>query len=107
MLALKTPLKNAEKVKRFLTKNNLINKNYKIAKGKNHLYFPLLKRVNLPETSVTQKTFPKIITGFCNINASHPVVPVMVMTKDDFLINSKLLMCGLINLTQGNFLILL
>jgi len=51
MLAAKTELKNAEKVKLLLLKKGLLDTNYKAKKDKNHVYFPVKKKF---QTSLTK-----------------------------------------------------
>jgi len=63
MLGLKTPLKKAEKVKKYLLTNNLYNKEYKPKKQKQHIIFPVLKKDTKldKDLTFTTTTFEKII----------------------------------------------
>lgn len=61
MLAATTELKNAQKLKEYLMKNNLINTDYLSVKEFGMIYFPILKKVKLKEGQIveTKFTFPK------------------------------------------------
>jgi tRNA (guanine37-N1)-methyltransferase len=41
--AIKTPIKNAEKINQIIKKNNLRNKNLKLKKDTNYIYYPIIK----------------------------------------------------------------
>ncbi len=49
MLTLKTPLKKAEHVKKYLLETGNFNKEYCIAKDKNNIYFPIIKKFQAPK----------------------------------------------------------
>ena len=57
MLAAFTELKNAQKVKKFLIKNNLLNLNYRPLRELNHLYFPITKRKKVPLAKIIDTDF--------------------------------------------------
>ena len=57
MLAAYTDLKNAEKVKQFLAKKNLLNLNYQPVKELGHIYFPITKKVSVPAAQVVDTKF--------------------------------------------------
>lgn len=57
MLAASTELKNAQKVKEFLAERNLINQDYLATKELDHIYFPLLKKVKVPNAEVVNTKF--------------------------------------------------
>src|SRR3989338_4196115 len=61
MLAAKTELQNAQKVKEFLTGKKVINKQYLCVKEFGFLYFPITKKINVPKAEVldTKFSFPK------------------------------------------------
>jgi len=61
MLAAKTELKNAQKVKEFLLRKNLIHPDFLLVKEFNFLYFPLNKKEKVPRAEIlnTKFTFPK------------------------------------------------
>ncbi len=61
MLAATTELKNAQKLKEYLMKNNLINTAYLSVKEFGQIYFPILKKIKLTEGVIvdTKFTFPK------------------------------------------------
>jgi len=52
MLAVFTKLQNAQKVKLFLIKRNLIDENYLPLKVLDHIYFPIIKKINVPRAKV-------------------------------------------------------
>lgn len=52
MLAAYTELKNAQKVKQFLTKKKLLNNNYLPIKELNHIYFPVTKKVSIKNAKI-------------------------------------------------------
>ena len=53
MLAAYTKLKNAQKVKEYLSKKKLLNNNYLALKELDGIYFPLSKKVKVPNAKVT------------------------------------------------------
>ena len=53
--AIKTPIKNAEKIKHIIIKNNLINNNLKIKKDKYFIYYPIIKENNGINTFINSK----------------------------------------------------
>lgn len=56
MLAIKVLLKNAEKVKKILLKNKLLNFNYSFSKDERYIYFPIKKRSNeISKYKIVQK----------------------------------------------------
>ncbi len=57
MLAAYTTLQHAQKVKEFLVKHNLLNQQYSLVKELEHLYFPILKKVNIPLAKVVNTKF--------------------------------------------------
>jgi tRNA (guanine37-N1)-methyltransferase len=61
MLAAQTELKKAETVKRFLAKKNLLNTDYLAMKEFGLIYFPIKKKVHIPNAKVvnTKFSFPK------------------------------------------------
>ena len=61
MLSAQTDLKNAQKVKEFLLKKNLIDQDYNIVKEMGLIYFPIKKKVKIPSAKIinTKFSFPK------------------------------------------------
>jgi len=61
MFAAYTELRNAEKVKKYLVKKKLFNYNYLTVKEFDHIYFPLTKKVKVPDAKVIKPkfSFPK------------------------------------------------
>lgn len=61
MLAAYTELKNAQKVKQFLQKKKLFNLDYQTVKELDHIYFPIIKKIKVPNAKVvnTKFLFPK------------------------------------------------
>ncbi|MBI2662103.1 class I SAM-dependent methyltransferase family protein [Candidatus Woesearchaeota archaeon] len=61
MLSAQTDLKNAQKVKEFLLKKNLIDQDYNIVKEMGFIYFPIKKKVKITHTKIvdTKFSFPK------------------------------------------------
>jgi len=57
MLAAYTKLRNAQKVKQFIIKNNLFDSNYQPFKELGYIYFPLRKRVKIPLAKVINTKF--------------------------------------------------
>ncbi len=57
MLAAETSLKNAQKVKEFLSRRRLINQDYLPVKEFGFIYFPLLKKVKVPLAKVVNTKF--------------------------------------------------
>lgn len=57
MLAAYTELKNAQKVKDFLLKNNLFNKEFMVVKELGYIYFPVLKKVKVPFAEIKEVKF--------------------------------------------------
>lgn len=57
MLSAYTELKNAQKVKDFLLKNNLYNKDFMVVKELGYIYFPVLKKVKVPFAGVKEVKF--------------------------------------------------
>ncbi len=57
MLAAETKLKNAQKVKEFLSRSRLINQDYLPVKEFGFIYFPLLKKVKVPLAEVVDTKF--------------------------------------------------
>ena len=53
MLTLKVVLSQAEKLKKFLLEKRIYDKNYKPHKTTNHIFFPVIKKINLPSTIPT------------------------------------------------------
>lgn len=60
MLAAFTKLINAQKVKQFLVKRNLINTEFLAVKELNHIYFPIIKKIKVPKAKIvnTKIKFP-------------------------------------------------
>ncbi len=60
MLAAKTELKNAEKVKQFLLQRSLLHPQYLLVKEFGYIYFPLIKTAKVPQAQVlnTKFSFP-------------------------------------------------
>jgi tRNA (guanine37-N1)-methyltransferase len=61
MLAACTELKDAQKIKEYLLKHNLLNTNFSLVKELGLIYFPLKKKVNIPfaKTVNTKFSFPE------------------------------------------------
>ncbi len=61
MLAVKTELKNAQKVKEYLIQRKLLHPQYLLVREFNFLYFPVLKKVKVPNSELLQTkfSFPK------------------------------------------------
>lgn len=61
MLSAQTDLKNAQKVKEFLLKKDLINLDYNIVKEFNFIYFPIKKKAKVANAKIinTKFSFPK------------------------------------------------
>jgi len=57
MLAAYTTLKNAQKVKQYLIKKSLINKDYQPIKELDQIYFPIIKKVKIPKAEVIDTKF--------------------------------------------------
>ncbi len=57
MLAAYTELKNAQKVKQFISKNNLFDVNYQPLKELDHIYFPLCKKMKIPSAKIVNTKF--------------------------------------------------
>lgn len=57
MLSAYTELKNAQKVKDYLLKNNLFNKDFMVVKELGYIYFPILKKVKVPFAEVKDANF--------------------------------------------------
>jgi len=62
MLTIKTPLPQAQKIKQFLLKNNLLGKEHIPKKEGDFIYFPLTKKPKkkFKNTKITNKTLLKI-----------------------------------------------
>ncbi len=64
MLTIKTPVSQAQKVKKFLIKNNLFNRYYNAKKEMGFVYFPLVKKptskLNFKNIKITKITLTKI-----------------------------------------------
>ncbi|MBI2668903.1 class I SAM-dependent methyltransferase family protein [Candidatus Woesearchaeota archaeon] len=58
MLAAETELKNAEKVKQYLFNHHLLHPDYLLVKEFDRLYFPLAKKVHVPNAKVVNTKFP-------------------------------------------------
>ncbi|MGV8086542.1 MAG: class I SAM-dependent methyltransferase [Candidatus Woesearchaeota archaeon] len=66
MLGLKVALKNAEKWKKYLVVNNLIDKKHYYSKDKEYIYFPILQKfiiINAKEISFVEKEFSESISS--------------------------------------------
>ena len=61
MLAAQTTLQNAQKVKEFLIRKDIINHNYICVKEMGLMYFPITQKINVPHAKVlnTKFTFPQ------------------------------------------------
>lgn len=57
MLTAKTELRNAQKVKEFITKKNLLHKDYLAVKEFGFMYFPLTKKIKIPHAEIINTTF--------------------------------------------------
>jgi tRNA (guanine37-N1)-methyltransferase len=57
MLAAYTKLQNAQKVKKFLLKNNLLNPDYLPVKEIGIIYFPITKKIKVPNAKVVNTKF--------------------------------------------------
>lgn len=57
MLAAYTNLKNAQKVKQYLIKHKLISKDYQPIRELDHIYFPIIKKVKVPNAKVVNTKF--------------------------------------------------
>lgn len=57
MLAAQTELKYAEKVKQYLQKHHLLHPDYRLVKEFNLIYFPLQKKVKVPQAKVVKTVF--------------------------------------------------
>jgi tRNA (guanine37-N1)-methyltransferase len=57
MLAASTELRNAQKVKEFLTKRDIINRDYLPIKELGRIYFPILKKITVPNALVVNTKF--------------------------------------------------
>ncbi len=57
MLAAKAELKNAEKVKQFLIRKNLLHPDYLLTTEFGYIYFPLARKVNIPNAQVLNARF--------------------------------------------------
>jgi tRNA (guanine37-N1)-methyltransferase len=57
MLAAFTKLKTAQKVKKFLIKKNLLNRDYNIVKQFDSIYYPITKKANIPHSKVVNVKF--------------------------------------------------
>jgi len=82
MLGLKVALKDAEKWKKYLVLNNLIDKKHYYTKDKTHIYFPILKKfsiINANEISFVEKDFPES-TGFGTLKENLS----KTLTKEEF-----------------------
>ena len=58
MLAVYTELKNAQKVKQFIIKHNLLNNDYLPLKEFGYIYFPITKKFKVPYAKVVNTKFP-------------------------------------------------
>ncbi len=58
MLAAYTELRNAQKVKEFLAKRGLQHPDYLPVKELNHIYFPVTKKISLPNAKIVNTRFP-------------------------------------------------
>ena len=74
MLALKVPLKDAQKWKEYLLLNNIIEKDFRFLKDKRFLYYPIKKKFDIvftkeSEISFVEKKFEKSIkVGSLRVN---------------------------------------
>jgi len=57
MLAAETELKNAEKVKMFLQKKDLLDENHLVIKELGRIFFPITKKVKVPNAKVIDANF--------------------------------------------------
>ncbi len=58
MLAVETSLQNAQKVKEYLTRHNLLNFDYLPIKEFDVIYFPILKKAKIPHAIIVDTKFP-------------------------------------------------
>lgn len=59
MLALRTTPGNAEKVKRYLIENDLLDKRYIISKDSRYIYFPIIREVDVKGAEIVDKEIEK------------------------------------------------
>src|SRR3989338_3974213 len=57
MLAVVTKLQNAQTVKEFLLKHNLIHQEYLVVKELGFIYFPLIKSAKVPKAKIVNTKF--------------------------------------------------
>ena len=60
MLGAKTPLKNAEKLKNYLIKNDLMREKYKVKKDDKNIVFPVKKDFSMKKVDLVEEDFAKM-----------------------------------------------